>query len=234
MIDIHSHILPGVDDGASDWEETLELCKAAYRCGITHIVATPHFIPGVYTRGMKWGNELLEELKELLAKEEIDLEVFLTFEIEPFPEIVEWITANKIPLYPSKKHILIEAPFHTYPSWLNDLLRDIKLTGITPILAHPERCLSLSVKELEIAILSGVEVQIDASSILGLWGDEISKKAYNFLRRDMVHYIASDAHKPYKRDPCLLKKAKEKLKNFLEDEKIEFLTEINPKKVITP
>ncbi|RLD98883.1 MAG: hypothetical protein DRI91_02105 [Aquificota bacterium] len=234
MIDIHAHILPGVDDGSQDWEETLQMCKTAVEVGITHMVATPHFIPGAYTRGIKNGPQLLKELKNRLATESIPLEVSLAAEIEPFPEMVQWIEEGRLPLYPSGKHLLVEAPLYTSPSWMKDLLEDLLTLGLVPILAHPERSPIAYTPIPENLVKRGGEIQLDAGSLLGLWGKEAQKRAWVMVGNGWATYVASDSHKAGVRDPKLLRKAREAIAREKGEELALALTEERAKKVVTP
>ena len=234
MIDIHTHILPGVDDGSQDWEETLQMCKTAVEMGITHTVATPHFIPGAYTQGVKRGPILLEELREKLQTEGIPLEVSLAAEIEPFPEMVQWIEEGRLPLYSSGRHILVESPTFSSPPWLEDLVRDLLAIGLTPILAHPERSALAPTSLLESLTKIGAEIQIDAGSLVGLWGKEIQREAWTMIEKGWALYVASDSHRAGSRDPKLLERAHRALTKKGGKKLAQALTRENPLKVITP
>ena len=233
MIDIHTHILPEVDDGSQSWEETLKLCDTAEKIGISHTVATPHFIRGVYTKGLREGDKLLEELKTRLSEENIPLEVSLAAEIEPFPELVQWIEEGRLPLYPSKRHILIESPMYSSPSWLEDLLRDIITLGISPILGHPERSPIARTSLPENLVALGGELQLDAGSLLGLWGREVKGWAWRMVEKGWVKYMASDSHRIGIRDPNILKRAYGVLARKRGESVAKALTIQNPKRVIT-
>ncbi len=233
MIDIHTHILPGVDDGSQSWEETLQMCKIASDAGITHMVATPHFIPGAYTKGFKEGPRLLDELKDRLTEAKIPLEISLAAEIEPFPKMVQLIEEGRLPLYPSGIHLLVEAPLFSSPSWLKELLEDIITLGISPILGHPERSPIARTSLPENLVALGGELQLDAGSLLGLWGREVKGWAWRMVEKGWVKYIASDSHRVGIRDPNLLKRAHEALAKKRGESVAKALTTENPKKVIT-
>ena len=234
MIDIHAHILPGVDDGPKHWSETLQLCQIASEVGISTMVATPHFIPGAYTRGVREGARLLKELEKGLEGEDIALEVFLAAEIEPFPEMIQWIEGDRLPLYPSRKHILIEAPMFSLPPWLEELLGDITASGLIPILAHPERSPMASTSLPGELVSTGGEIQLDAGSLLGFWGREAQKWAWKMVNNGWVSYVASDSHRAGIRDPRLLERAHKALVKEVGENLARDLTEGNPLKVITP
>ncbi len=233
MIDIHTHILPKLDDGARNWDESISMCSKAESLGITHMVATPHLIPGLYTGVIDRGVELLNELKGLLKEKDIDVEVYLAAEIEPFPELIGWLDRGKLPLYPSKKHILLESPSYMQPFWMEEMIFNIISMGITPIIAHPERTINLDIGYIESMVSEGAEVQIDAASLLGLWGRKTEKTAWLLLKEGMVSYVASDSHRPEKRDPELLAKAKNVISKKNGENAAKMLTEINPVSLIT-
>ncbi len=234
MIDIHTHVLPGVDDGSQDWEETLQMCRTAVEVGITHLVATPHFIPGAYTRGIEIGSQLLEGLKNRLATAEISLEVSLAAEMEPFPEMVQWVEEGRLPLYPSGKHLLVEAPLYSSPTWLGDLLDDLITLDLVPILAHPERSPIAYTPIPERLVKRGGEIQLDAGSLLGLWGRETQRWAWIMVGKGWATYVASDSHRSDIRDPRLLSRAREAIARERGEELAQALTEERAKKLITP
>jgi len=202
MVDVHCHLLPGIDDGPEDWAETLALAKMFADAGIDKIVVTPHFIPGVYSWTREEGDTLHRELVERLRREGLALETFLSAEVGIFPELPEWMGAGKIPLMPTGRHILLETPMYGSETMLRDMAYAVLSVEVTPIFAHPER--SPLFMELALArdiVDSEGELQLDAGSLVGRWGDGMKKVSMNLIDAGLVRYVASDSHGPGKREP---------------------------------
>ena len=140
MIDIHTHILPGVDDGAENFYESIEIVKYLARQGVTDIIATPHYVNETeYTSERAENLRLFDALKRELAAAGVKTRIFLGNEIYIDPEILELIKTEKISSLAESKYLLVELPlsgnFPNYEDYFNDLI----LRGYKVILAHPER-----------------------------------------------------------------------------------------------
>ncbi len=231
MVDIHTHIIPGVDDGPSHMEESVKMCLEAVTSGISHVILTPHLIPGVYTKVISCGDTLLKGLMEVLRERSIDLELSLSAEVEAFPEVVRWVTDGKIPLFPCGTRMLLEFPLFAVPSWFEHIVGDLVSEGITPILAHPERNPSFR-SILEKLADFGVEIQINAGSVVGIWGERVKNTAFFLIEEGFAKYLASDCHDSKVRTPRLLLKARNIVAKRFGEDAARFLTDKNPRKLL--
>lgn len=205
MIDMHCHILPGVDDGASDLEEAIEMAKIAQSEGIRKIVNTSHFHPEFK---YKMGEGLINEIGKfnlVLKENNIDIEVLLGNEIYYSDEVIENLKELEFHTLNDSRYLLIEFSPMNVPKNLANVVYEIKLKGYIPILAHVERYNSIMENPNIIydCIKEGAIIQVNASSILGKHGKEIKKISDILLDNDMVHIIASDAHGSERRRPQL-------------------------------
>jgi len=193
MIDIHSHILNGVDDGAASLDESIAMLKEAAACGIDTIIATPHCKDIA-----KFNKELiLEKYNELVPKAlEYGIKLKLGCEIKISPDIREIIAAEKVFKLNNTNYILLEFPFETFPIYSREVIYQLQLEGITPIIAHPERN-SFFVRHFETLqhfIERDCLLQVDAGSLTGSFGRQTKRFAKRLIKEGLVHFVASDAH----------------------------------------
>jgi protein-tyrosine phosphatase len=218
MIDLHTHLLPDWDDGAEDWEETAAMVRVAQNDGIAKIGLTPHLY-----RLTKHGDEIaLLEQKFAAFKnwsERRSLDFFFGFEVYINEQIVENIKKNKLTVNNSS-YVFVEFPVDTIMEGVRDLFYRIMLAGYIPIISHPERNIVFARKpELLFDLISmGALAQVTAKSILGEFGLEARQSAEAFLKLNLVHLIASDAHDAEDRPP-LLRRAVEKAMKIVGEEK---------------
>ena len=202
MVDIHCHMLPGVDDGPGDWPESMALARLFVKAGIQKAIITPHFIPGVYRCDIEAVSKIHEQFKKKLDDEGLNLETYLAAEVGIIAELPEWIAEGRVPLMPTGKHLLLEAPMFGGSALMRDMTFAVLSMGITPIIAHPERSpLFMELKLAEDIVATEGELQVNAGSIIGRWGPAIKKLAVTLIDRGLVHYVASDSHGPRKRPP---------------------------------
>jgi len=210
MIDLHAHILPGIDDGARDLQESLEMCRIAAKEGIETIVATPHTGNGIFLTKREHILAEVASLNRNIAGSGIsvtilpgaDVHIGTYDEIEAMLENGEATTVND-----NKYYLMIEFPESLIPSNINEWLFRMKLKGITPIFTHPERnfVIQKDIKILYDWVEKGGLVQLTAMSLTGDFGGEIRKCSEELLKSHLVHIIASDAHSATRRPPVLSK-----------------------------
>jgi protein-tyrosine phosphatase len=192
MIDIHSHIIYGVDDGPSSIKESIRMVLEAEELGIREIVATPHFQGNLFDceKALENFQELVMRTIDCGIKLHMGYEVFLDIEIAARIKAKEKITIN------DSKYLLFELPFDNVPHYSYEMLYKLHLEGIVPIIAHPERNRKFVRDFGSFAGLveKGCLVQIDAASILGVYGSEIKSFAKKLITHNIVHFVASDAH----------------------------------------
>ena len=199
MIDMHNHILYGIDDGCKTIEESIETIKNMKKIGFNSIVLTPHYIED---SSFKANNNLklqrLEILKEELLKNNIDVNLFLGNEIFINESINELIINKEIRSINNTRYILIELPFNNQILNLDDYLYELKLKGYKIIIAHPERYTYFkdNYKEARKLYDSGVLFQVNYGSIIGQYGSSSLKLVKKLLKDDMVDFISTDIHKP--------------------------------------
>lgn len=196
MIDLHCHILPGIDDGARKIEDSLEMAKQAISEGIHTIVATPHHQNGKYINDKNNILYQVSRLNECFLKENIPLTLLSGQEIRIYGELLEDYRNGKIMPLNHSKYILVEFPASQVPQFTERLLYDIHSEGLTPIIVHPERNSRL-IEDPDILynlVNKGAMTQVTASSLTGRFGRKIKKFSLDLINANLVHMIASDAH----------------------------------------
>lgn len=196
MIDIHSHILPGVDDGAKTEEDSLEMAYAAVEQGIHTIIATPHHQNGQYNNEKESIMKHVELLNQLFDNKNIPLTVLPGQEIRMYGEILEDMEVGLIQTLNNTKYLFIEFPSGHVPRYAEQMLFDIQVAGFIPIIVHPERNRELSEhpNKLYDFVRKGALTQITAASVIGKFGKNIQKFTNQIIEANLAHFIASDAH----------------------------------------
>jgi protein-tyrosine phosphatase len=232
MIDIHNHILPGLDDGVGSFDEAIKLCELAKEDGITGLVASPHIREGIYPNSRE---EILDTLHELRSriKDRIDIELYSGAEVHIAMDITEKAKRGEIPTINEEGYLLLELPDHLLPPRTEDLIFNLKLAKLNPIIAHPERCawISNEFERLQDFVKNGAIIQITAMSLTGGFGKSIRSIAKNLLKLGMVSVIASDSHSADHRPPRLSEALKEAEK-IIGPERARKLVKENPQKII--
>lgn len=193
MVDIHCHILRGIDDGADSIETSLAMAEAAIADGITHVVATPHS-DSQYRFEYDRVRKLCEELQ---AKVGGRLTVASGCDFHLNPENVDALRANPEPFCINQKdYLLVEFNEFSIPPVMDQTLHEIQLLGLRPIVTHPERNAILRVQPERLAkwVRLGCFVQITAGSLTGVFGQGPRDDAWRWLAEGLVHFVASDAH----------------------------------------
>jgi len=195
MIDIHSHILPNMDDGPSSWEVSLNMCRQAAANGIKTIIATPHILNGVYDNKPQAIEEKVKILNQKIKENNIPLQILPGSEVHLCADIIEAIKKKEILTLNKSSYILLEFP-HTQPLHIEEILFQIQIMGITPIISHVERNLKFQQKPylLSLFIQKGALAQITAASLCGFFGPIPKKISQKFLSEELIYSIASDAH----------------------------------------
>lgn len=197
MIDIHSHILPEVDDGANTIEESIAMAHAAVNEGITTIIATPHHKNGSYENTKQQVLGHVARLNELFAQQRIPLTVLPGQEVRMNGDLLkDYQSGELVPLAGDSRYILIEFPANHVPKYAEQLLFDLQLEGIVPVIAHPERNMEIMERPdlLYQFVKKGALAQLTAASVSGHFGKNIKKFSLQLMEANLVHFIASDAH----------------------------------------
>lgn len=196
MIDIHSHILPGIDDGAKTMEDSLNMVKHAANEGITKIIATPHHKNGKYENIASEIMHKVDELNALIKDHHIDIQVLPGQESRIFGDILEDYEKGEILTLNQSRYVFIEFPSNHVPRYTKKLLFDIQLAGLSPIIVHPERNTEIMENPsiLYKLVEQGAATQVTASSVTGHFGKKIKKFSHQLIEANQAHFVASDAH----------------------------------------
>lgn len=196
MVDLHCHILPGVDDGAQTLEDSLDMARAAVQEGITKIVATPHHHTSRYNTPKEMILNGVNVLNEKLNEYDIPLEVLPGQEVRLFGEIMEEYENGQVTTINGSHYILIEFPSNHVPSYSERLFYDIQMQGLVPVVVHPERNSDIiqNPEKLYHLIEKGALSQITAGSLIGSLGKKIQKFTFQLIESNLTHCVASDAH----------------------------------------
>ena len=233
MIDIHSHILPSIDDGAKNIDETMELLKEAQDAGFEAIVATPHYMEDYYETGSKEREILVQGIYQKFRHYDINTKLYLGNEIYISDNIMKLLEEGKASTINDTSYVLFEMPLQEEPENVYDIAYEMIRNKLVPILAHPERYLFIyhDIELLYDLVDLGVLMQANYASIMGYYGERAQIIVEKLLESDMVHFLASDVHKPntiYPKIPTILSK----IENIIGEEKLEKLTTENPKLVL--
>jgi protein-tyrosine phosphatase len=205
FVDIHCHLLPGVDDGPSGWEETLPMAEIAAADCVSTIVATPHQL-GIYAANH--GDEirvLAGCLQSRLDERGIPLRVLPGADIRIEPGLIAKIHSGEVvTLADQGRHVLLELPHEVYLP-LDRLLADFQAEGLTGILSHPERNAGIAARPGVVKSLvdQGCLIQITAGALSGGLGTRVRQVAESLVKQGLVHFVATDAHSPRFRPPVL-------------------------------
>jgi protein-tyrosine phosphatase len=213
MVDIHSHILPMVDDGARSWEMAVEMVQMAQRDGVTHMVATPH-ANFEYDYNRESHAALLAEL-QAKAGNGIELILGCDFHLS-HGNVDDAMVHPEHYTIGNTRYLLVELADLFTPHHIPNLISSLMSKGLIPILTHPERNPTLQRSPERVADWAqmGVLVQITASAYTGKWGKPIQKLAHWYAEQGLVHVLASDAHSPNSRRPGLSEARKAFGKSF--------------------
>lgn len=206
MIDLHCHILPGVDDGPRTLEESLDMARAAVADGIETLVATPHTLNGVYLNPVGAVRSGVDALQSALDAADIPLRVYAGGDVHLVPDMLQAIQiGDAVTLHDQHKYILLELPSQSLPPHLKDEIFRLKVGGVTPIITHPERNMALA-QDAEILfdlIDMGALVQVTAMSLTGGFGEFVRGVSERILEQRLAQVIATDAHSRENRPPIL-------------------------------
>lgn len=201
MIDIHCHIIPGIDDGPKTMAESIELARAAVHEGVHTIIATPHW-NAVFENEAKAILRLTAELQEALDHKEIPLTVLPGQEPRIAGEMV-MLLENEVllPLTGAGSYIFVEFPFDGVPRYAKQLFYDLQLAGFVPVIVHPERNVTLREHHsiLYDFVCSGALTQVTAASLTGRFGKKVQIYSRQLIEANQCHFLASDAHDTVKR-----------------------------------
>lgn len=233
MIDIHCHILPGIDDGAKDMQEALKMARIAQSEGIKTIINTSHYHPDFDHESIETVSKEAENFNKMLKENNIDLEVLTGRELYYSDDLLDQIAKSKTYTLNGSKYVLIEFSHVKFPKKLCDIIYEFKLKGYKPILAHVERYQEVQENPGIIydAIQEGALVQVNASSMVHKSLGSLNSTCETLMRQNMVHFVGTDAHGAENRRP-LIKDAYQHVCNKYKPATANKLFIENPKSVI--
>jgi len=210
MIDIHSHILPKVDDGAQSFDDALEMLQMAAQDGVVSQVLTPHIQANRFNNNLKQLSKLFEVFCKIVESENIAIKLHLAAEVHIGPEIMQMVETNSLPwlgTWHDQKCFLLELPPNDIPAGSINLIHWLRGKQITPIIVHPERnrAFQKNISKLQAFLDTGCPIQITSSSLTGGFGKQAKKLAIELLENSKVELMATDCHNLKYRPPNLSK-----------------------------
>ncbi len=234
MIDIHAHILPGLDDGPATLEDSLEMASIAAEKGTRTIVATPHSLNGVYYNSRNDILPVCDEFNNVLQQYNIPLKVLPGSEVRFCVEILDEIENGRLmTLNDTGRYLSLELPDHILPNQVTGFIKKLMSRNIVPVIAHPERNMAIQYNVDLVAgfVSAGALCQITGGSLTGAFGPEALSCCKKMISQGLAHFMASDAHSPSGRTPNL-KKSFKKLASAMGKEKAEQIMVTAPKNII--
>jgi protein-tyrosine phosphatase len=205
MIDLHCHILPGLDDGAVDLATSLAMARAFVADGVTVVACTPHILPGLYHNSGPQIREATKGLQEILHREAITLQLVTGADNHITPNFVSELASGHLLALADSRYVLVEPPHHVAPPRLEEMFFALLVAGFVPILTHPERLswIESQYPLLERLVRAGAWMQITAGSLAGSFGRRAQYWGERLLDEGSVHVVATDAHDVSRRPPDL-------------------------------
>ena len=230
MIDFHSHILPGIDDGSKNLEQSIAMVNEAKKVGFTKIISTSHYMENYYECNEKDRRQLLKKVQENVQ----GIELILGNEIYITDNMIELLQNRQASSINGTKYVLFEFPLiATRPMNDKEVIYRLVENGYVPIIAHPERYPFIQENPDYLFELEemGALFQSNYGSIIGMYGLKAKKTLKILLKNNLISFFGSDVHRPeqvYNKMPKIIKK----LKKIISNEEFEEFTEINPEKVL--
>jgi protein-tyrosine phosphatase len=233
MIDLHCHILPGIDDGAPDLDVALEMARIAVADGIRVTACTPHIYPGLYENTMTGIQASVAALQAALEEAGIPLKLTIGADTHLAPDLVGQIRSGHVPTLAGSRYFLLEPPHHVAPPRFEDEVFGLMAAGYVPVITHPER---LSWIETHYEIFgrlahAGAWMQITAGSTTGRFGRRPKYWAERMLDERLVDILATDSHHVHKRPP-LLAEGRDAAARIVGDEEATHMVVTRPRGVL--
>ena len=205
MIDLHCHLLPGIDDGASDLETSLAMARMAVADGIEVVACTPHIMPGYYDNTGPGIRSAVANLQARLDEAEILLTLIPGADVHLVPNMAAGLKSGHLQTLGDSRYFLFEPPHHIAPPRLEEAVFEVMAAGYQPLITHPERLTWIEAHYEVIAGMArtGAWIQLTAGSITGMFGKRPQYWSERMLSEGLVHVIATDAHNLRRRVPVL-------------------------------
>ncbi|HAL48352.1 MAG: hypothetical protein FI707_16975 [SAR202 cluster bacterium] len=234
MYDLHAHILPAVDDGARTMEETLAMTVVAAEQGTEMLLATPHRKDVTEQSSVAHIQSLVREVNAWLGERDYDMTMVLGMENHLDLDLPAEIEAGRALPMNGTEYILVEMPFFGRPNWVEEVLFQIQLQGLKPVLAHPERieAFQRDPDMLAMFVDRGILTQVTAGSPVGHFGRRVERITRDMLDRNLVHILASDTHNPSGPRSPKLRRGVEAVAKIVGHEAAERMVTDTPKSIL--
>ena len=191
--DIHSHLIPGIDDGSPNMETTIELLKEMQKLGFSKVITSPHVMSDLYKNSPEIILQGLELVRAELKVRNINMKVDAAAEYYLDYEFEQKISEGRLLTF-GDNYLLVELSFIESPKNLFEIIFKLQLEGYKIVLAHPERYHYFNMKDYQDLVTRGVFLQINWLALIGYYSSEIQKKAENLIAQDMVSFVGTDCH----------------------------------------
>ena len=230
MIDLHCHIVNGVDDGSRNLEESVKMISAARDIGFDKICFTPHYMEDGYKIEKSDLESRYNIISEAVSKKILNMDLYMGQEVFITPDMAEHL--DKYVCLNNSNFILFELPLVEDVHYLDDVIYKIQSMGKTPVLAHPERYMKSfeNYDYLKTLAENGVLLQMNINSITGKYGKAVQKTALRLLQDDLITFVATDSHRV--RDYEMAKQSLDVLKKLVGEKKFKLLTETYPSNIL--
>ena len=205
MIDLHSHILPGIDDGAKTLEDSLEMARIAVDDGIQTMACTPHIYPGMYLNDGPGITAARDALQHALVQHGIPLKLVVGADVHLVPGLLDGIRSGKVPTLNGSRYLLLEPSHTTPPLHFEASVFNLVASGYTPVITHPERLVWIEnhYPVFLRLIEQGAWMQVTAGALTGVFGRRAQYWGERFVGEGHTHILATDAHSTSRRKPQL-------------------------------
>lgn len=230
MIDIHTHIIPGIDDGSNSIEETMKMLNEAYLAGFTDIITTSHYIEGSYDFDKNQREELIDALQGAVSR---NIRLHNGAEAYILPDLVDLYNEGIIPTLANSRYVLFEFPLNSEVVYGKKVINDLLENNYIPIIAHVERYRFVKKdikKAFELAEM-GALLQCNYGSFIGKYGIDAQKAVIKLLKKDKITFLGTDAH----RSGSIYTQIDEivsRIEKTVGIDKLEDMTVNNPKKIL--
>jgi protein-tyrosine phosphatase len=205
VIDLHCHMLPGIDDGAPDREVAVAMARCAAKDGITVTACTPHIYPGLYENNRKGIEAAVAAFREVLAEEGVALELSHGADTHLAPDLLDGVRGGRVPTLGGSRYLLLEPPHHSVPPRFEASVFQLRAEGIIPVITHPERLSWIEdhYPTFERLVRGGTWMQVTSGSLTGRFGKRAQYWGERMLDEGLVHILATDSHHIDRRPPLL-------------------------------
>lgn len=233
MLDLHCHLLPGIDDGATDIDMSLEMARMLVADGVHTVACTPHIYPGMYENSGDGIRAAIIDLQARLNAEGIPLRLVQGADVHIDPGLVKGIRDGRVPTINGTRYLLLEPPHHVAPPNFEQEVFGLLVAGIIPVITHPERLRWIEDNyDLFVRLVKGgAMMQITAGAVTGRFGSRPQYWAERMLDEGLVHILATDAHHPRRRPP-LLAEARDAVAQRLGAEEATHLVVTRPQGIV--